>query len=87
MEPYDPPEARSASSYNWTGYGFPPSVPKRKWSAKKIFHGIVLGVLTGAVLGLVYLNWYEAQVIQAQRHLILEMWKYIVQSCPTEMLQ
>jgi hypothetical protein len=79
MEPYDPPEAYSATHFR----SHTPGSYKPKVSAKKIFHGIVLGVLTGAVLGLIYLNWYEAKVIAAQRELIIELWKYIQVVCPT----
>lgn len=71
-------DARSWSSYNVKYTNSNSYKPSR---AKKIFHGIVLGVLTGAVLGLVYLNWYEAQIIARQRHLLIEMWYFIQNNC------
>lgn len=80
MEPFDPPEARSAASYNWKSQQGSYK-PKTNW--KKFLHHFVLAVLAGAVIGLLYVNWYEAKVIAAQRNLIIEMYQFIVQGCPT----
>lgn len=78
MEPYDPPEARAASSYRWDGYG---RQVKPSFNYKKFFYRLSWAVLVGAVLGLLYVNWYEAQIIVKQRDLIREMWFYIQNSC------
>lgn len=83
-------EGRSWSSYN-VKYMHPsftihkPYKPGFNW--KKFLHRIIMAVLVGAVLGLLYVNWYEAQVIAQQRHLIFQMWQYIQSSCSPEMLQ
>lgn len=79
MQPYDPSEARSVSSYRTVQTVH--ATPNRA-RTKKIFHGIALGVLVVAVAGLIYLNWYESKVIALQRHLILDLWDYIQAGCP-----
>lgn len=43
---------------------------------------IALGLLIGAVFALTALNIYESHIIAAQRHLLLEMYVYIVNGCP-----
>lgn len=43
---------------------------------------IALGLLIGAVLGLTALNIYESHIIAAQRHLLVEMFYFLQQSCP-----
>lgn len=84
MQEYDPIESFSVSSYEgpkFTGWDKDPKIKRSKF-----FHRFVLAVLVGAVIGLLYVNWYEAQVIQAQRHVIYEMWDFIQAGCPTSML-
>ena len=67
-----------ARSWNWSTV---PITPKSKFNWKKFAHNFVMAVLVGAVLGLLYVNWYEAQIIARQRHLLIEMWYFIQNNC------
>ena len=79
MCPYDPPESYSATSYNWKAVSHKPKTGR----ALKILNRVVLALLVFAVLGLLYVNWKEAQIIALQRHLIIQMWQYIQMGCPS----
>jgi len=53
----------------------------------KWFSRIVLGLLVVSVGFLVYVNYKEAQVILMQRHLLIDMYQYIIRGCPPGQLQ
>lgn len=52
----------------------------------KWFKRVGVGVLVAAVVFLLYVDVKQAQVIQAQRHLIVEMYQFIVAGCPVSQL-
>lgn len=52
----------------------------------KWFKRVGVGVLIASVLFLLYVDIQQAQVIQAQRHLLIEMYQFIVAGCPTSQL-
>jgi hypothetical protein len=47
---------------------------------------VIMGLLGVAVVFLLYVDIRQAQTIQAQRHLILEMWQFIQAECPFDQL-
>lgn len=82
MEPFDPPESYSAHYYR----SGTPGECKPGFSWKKFFHGLLLGALVAAVLLLLYVNHYQAETIQLQKRLVIDMWNYIQAGCPTTTL-
>jgi len=52
----------------------------------KWFKRVGVGVLVASVVFLLYVDVKQAQVIQAQRHLIVEMYQFIVAGCPVSQL-
>jgi hypothetical protein len=54
---------------------------------RKHFSRIAVGLLLGALIGMTALFVREAHLVQLQRHLILEMYTYIVRFCSQSMVQ
>jgi hypothetical protein len=53
---------------------------------KRNYTWIAVGLLIGALIGMTALFVREAQIIQTQRHLILEMFRFIQAGCPVSQL-
>lgn len=52
----------------------------------KIFKRVAIGVLVAAVVFLLYVDVRQAQVIQAQHQLLIEMYQFITSGCPFDQL-
>lgn len=48
----------------------------------KNYSRIAIAILLGAVIGLTWMNYHQAQLIHVQRQIILDMYRYIITGCP-----
>jgi hypothetical protein len=54
---------------------------------RKYFSRIAVGLLVVAALFLLYVDIRQAQVLDVQRHMIIDMYQFIVAGCPVSQLQ